>query len=343
MLRAIIIGGTGYTGGELLRLLLPHPCVEVVAVSSRAEAGRPITDVFPHLSGATQLEFVEPTVELIESCDVAFFATPHGVAQSMVGDIDLSRVKIIDLSADFRIKDVPLWERWYGQPHQAVDKLKQAVYGLPELYRADIEKASLIACAGCYPTSVLLGFMPLLKEGCIETSDLIANSASGVSGAGKSAKEDLLFGELNDSFKAYGAAGHRHLPEIRHYLSQISGSEVGLTFVPHLLPIIRGIHSTLYCKVKEPAANLQAIFESAYADEPFVEVLPAGQHPQTRRVKGTNRVQIAVHRPEGGDTAVILVVEDNLTKGASGQAVQCMNITFGFDELTGLQGLAMAP
>lgn len=343
MIRVGIVGGTGYTGVELLRLLVLHPEVEIAAITSRQEAGRAVAEIFPNLRGHLDLAFSEPGVERLAECDLVFFATPHGVAQASVPALLARGVRVIDLSADFRLRSVPLWERWYGQPHGCPELVQEAVYGLPEYNRERIRDARLIACPGCYPTSVLLGFLPLLEAGLVDTSDLIANSASGVSGAGRQASIANLLAEASDSFKAYGVAGHRHLPEIEQGLADIAGGEVTLTFVPHLLPIIRGIHSTLYATLTDPAVDLQALYERRYRDEPFVDVLPAGQYPETRTVRGANVVRIAVQRPQDRRKAVVMVVEDNLVKGASGQAVQNMNILFGLPETLGLDAPALLP
>ncbi len=343
MIKVGIVGGTGYTGVELLRLLAVHPHVEVVAITSRGEAGRAVDDLFPNLRGHYNLCFTDPSAGELEHCDVVFFATPHGVAQSTVPGLLEKGIKVIDLSADFRIRDVALWEKWYNQPHACPELIDQAVYGLPEVNREDIKKASLIACPGCYPTSVQLGFKPLLEKGLVDLDDLIANAASGASGAGRQANVANLLTEVGDSFKAYGVSGHRHLPEIEQGLVDIAGAPVSLTFVPHLLPMIRGIHSTLYATLKVKEVDLQQLYEDCFRDEPFVDVMPAGSHPQTRSVKGSNTCRISVFRPQGGDKVVVLVVEDNLVKGASGQAIQNMNILFGFPESAGLNAPALLP
>lgn len=346
MVRIGIVGGTGYTGVELLRLLAAHPQAQVEVITSRAEEGMPVADMFPNLRGHYDLRFSAPDFNQLNELDVVFFATPHGVAQAMMPKFMASKTRVIDLSADFRIRDIALWEQWYGQPHGCPELVSQAVYGLPEVNRDKIKTAKLIACPGCYPTSVQLGFLPLIERGLIDTSRLIANSASGVSGAGKQAKVDNLFAELNDSFKAYGVAGHRHLPEIEQGLNDLQppgAPAVNLTFVPHLLPTVRGIHSTLYATLTQPGIDLQALFEDRYKDEPFVDVLPKGQYPQTRTVRGTNLCRIAVAQPQGRDTVVVMVAEDNLTKGASGQAIQNMNIMLGLPETMGLNQPALLP
>jgi N-acetyl-gamma-glutamyl-phosphate reductase len=337
-----IVGGTGYTGVELLRLLAGHPNAELTAITSRSEKGKPVSALFPNLRGIVELVFSEPTIANLKDCDVVFFATPHGVAQGLVPEILAAGIRVIDLSADFRIRDIDIWEKWYAQKHAAPDLVAQAVYGLPEFNRSAIKAAKLIACPGCYPTSVQLGLKPLLESGAIDVSDIIANSASGVSGAGKQANVANLLSEISDSFKAYGASGHRHQPEIEQGLADMAGEPVGLTFVPHLLPIIRGIHSTLYADLKQDI-DVQALFEQHYASEPFVDVLEPDSYPETRTVRGSNSCRIALHRPGNGTKLVILVVEDNLTKGASGQAVQCMNIMFSLDENAGLTMPALMP
>jgi N-acetyl-gamma-glutamyl-phosphate reductase len=342
MIKAAIVGGTGYTGVELLRLLAAHPEVELQVITSRSEAGMPVADMFPNLRGHLDLCFSEPDIDSLSQCDVVFYATPHGVAMNGAGELIERGVRVIDLGADFRIKDVSLWEKWYGMQHTTPQLVEEAVYGLPEVNRDAIKQARLIACPGCYPTAVQLGFMPLLEEGLVDVGHLIADAKSGVSGAGRKAAVGFLLGEASESMKAYGVAGHRHLPEIRQGLVQMAGGDVGLTFVPHLTPMIRGIHATLYATLTGEA-DLQALYEQRYAHEPFVDVMPAGAHPETRSVKGANQCRIAVHRPEGGDTVVVLSVIDNLVKGAAGQAVQNMNIMFGLDETAGLQTIALLP
>ena len=342
MIKIGIVGGTGYTGVELLRLLSAHPEVELVSITSRAEAGRRVDDLFPNLRGHCALEFAPPEPAALAACDVVFYATPHNVAMRMVPGLLQTGTRVIDLSADFRLRDAELWTRWYGEPHACPELLSEAVYGLPEVNREQIAGARLVACAGCYPTAVQLGFMPLLKAGVVDTSSLIANAASGVSGAGRQARIDNLVSEASDNFKAYAVDGHRHLPEIEQGWSDIAGEAIRLTFVPHLLPMIRGIHATLYARLTAEV-DLQALYEEHYRDEAFVDVLPSGQWPQTRSVRGANVCRLAVARPQQRDTVVVMAVEDNLVKGASGQAVQAMNIMFGLDESVGLDGIALLP
>jgi len=343
MIKAGIVGGTGYTGVELLRLLASHPDVEIKAITSRSEAGLPVAEMFPNLRGHLDLCFSEPDMAVLKACDVVFFATPNGVAMGMTRELVDAGVKVIDLAADFRIKDIPLWEKWYGMPHASPDLVAEAVYGLPEINRAAVKNARVVANPGCYPTAVTLGFLPLIEKGLVETGSLIADAKSGVSGAGRKASVGNLLCEVEGSFKAYGVPGHRHLPEIRQTLSITADKEVGLTFVPHLTPMVRGIHATLYATLRDTSVDLQKLFEERYADEPFVDVLPAGSHPETRTVRGGNLCRIAVHRPQGGNIVVILSVIDNLVKGAAGQAVQNMNILFGLAETTGLDAITVLP
>ncbi|HMX99336.1 MAG TPA: N-acetyl-gamma-glutamyl-phosphate reductase [Agitococcus sp.] len=343
MIKVGIVGGTGYTGVELLRLLAQHPQVELKAITSRSEAGMPVSQMFPNLRGRVDLPFTEPTIENLGDCDVVFFATPNGVAMKQVPELLDKGIKVIDLAADYRLKNPAEWQKWYGMAHASENLLAEAVYGLPEVNREAIKSARLVANPGCYPTAVQLGFLPLLKAGLIDTQSLVADAKSGVSGAGRKAEVHTLLCEAGDSFKAYSVAGHRHLPEIKQGLAYISGQNVGLTFVPHLLPMIRGIHATLYARLTGDIADLQALYEQTYANEAFVDVLPAGSHPETRTVRGANMCRMAVHRPQGGDTVVILSVIDNLVKGAAGQAIQNMNIMCGLPETTGLNHIALLP
>lgn len=337
-----IVGGTGYTGVELLRLLALHPGVEIAAITSRGEAGQRVSDLFPSLRGYVDLPFTDPAQANLLNCDLVFFATPNGIAMQQARALLEAGVRVIDLAADFRIQDQAVWEKWYGMSHACPDLIAQAVYGLPEVNRERIRSAQLVANPGCYPTAVQLGFLPLLKAGVVDESHLIADAKSGVSGAGRKAEVHTLFSEAGDNFKAYGVAGHRHLPEISQGLAGMCGKQVSLTFVPHLTPLIRGIHATLYARLTGEV-DLQALFEECYRDERFVDVLPAGGHPETRSVRGSNQCRIAVHRPGGGDTVVVLSVIDNLVKGAAGQAVQNLNIMFGFAESTALEQVPLLP
>ncbi len=342
MIRIGVVGGTGYTGVELLRLLARHPEAQLVAITSRGDAGTPVAEMFPSLRGRVDLRFVAPQEARLDQCDVVFFATPNGIAMQQAAELVEAGVRVIDLAADFRIRDIAEWEKWYGMSHAAPQLVDEAVYGLPEYNRDRIRSARVLANPGCYPTAVQLGFLPLIEAGVLDVSHLIADAKSGVSGAGRKAEVHNLFAEAGDNFKAYGVAGHRHLPEIRQALTGVAGRSVGLTFVPHLTPMIRGIHATLYGKLTSDV-DVQALFEARYRDEPFVDVLPAGSHPETRSVRGCNLCRIAVHRPQGGDTVVVLSAIDNLVKGAAGQAIQNMNIMFGFDETLGLDIVPVSP
>jgi len=337
-----IVGGTGYTGVELLRLLVIHPGVTLSVITSRSAAGQRVDEMFPNLRGFIDLIFSEPSLERLAECDVVFFATPNGTAMQMVPELLQAGVKVIDLAADFRLKDPALWLQWYKIEHACPELLAEAVYGLPELNREQIKSARLVANPGCYPTAVQLGFLPLLQNGLVDSERLIADAKSGVSGAGRGAQVPTLLCEASESFKAYGVAGHRHWPEIHQGLSAVVGESVGLTFVPHLVPMIRGIHATLYAELKSPSA-LQDLFEDYYADEPFVDVLPVGSHPETRSVKGGNHCRIALHQPADSRHVVILSVIDNLVKGAAGQALQNMNLMLGLSESEGLHTPPMMP
>ncbi|MGD9861241.1 MAG: N-acetyl-gamma-glutamyl-phosphate reductase [Marinobacterium sp.] len=344
MVKVGIVGGTGYTGVELLRLLANHPQARVEVITSRSEEGIPVADMYPNLRGHHDITFTVPDVDRLAACDVVFFATPHGVAMSMAPELVERGVRVIDLGADFRIKDIELWEKWYNLKHTCPDLVAKAVYGLPELNRDQIKGAELIGCAGCYPTAVQLGYLPLLESKLVDHRRLIADCKSGASGAGRGASVGTLLCEAGESVKAYGVPGHRHLPEIRQGLSGIAERPVGLTFSPHLMPMIRGIHATLYSVLKDPVGpDLQALFEERYRNEPFVDVMPAGSHPETRSVKGSNMCRISVHQPQGEDVVVVLSVIDNLVKGASGQAVQIMNLMFDLPERSGLEQVALMP
>ena len=344
MIKVGIVGGTGYTGVELLRLLAQHPQVEVAVITSRSEAGVKVADMYPNLRGHyDNLAFSVPDSATLGACDAVFFATPHGVAHALAGELLAAGTRVIDLSADFRLQDAEEWAAWYGQPHGAPELLGEAVYGLPEVNREQIRDARLIAVPGCYPTASQLGLLPLLEAGLADPATLIADCKSGVSGAGRGAKVGSLFCEAGESMMAYSVKGHRHLPEIRQGLRRAAGEEVGLTFVPHLTPMIRGIHATLYARVADRSVDLQELYERRYANEPFVDVMPAGSHPETRSVRGANVCRLAVHRPQQGDLVVVLSVIDNLVKGASGQAVQNLNIMFGLEERLGLAHAGMLP
>ncbi|SEN28457.1 N-acetyl-gamma-glutamyl-phosphate reductase [Nitrosomonas marina] len=344
MIKVGIVGGTGYTGVELLRILIQHPEVKITTITSRNESGMDVAELFASLRGRIDLKFSDPSASALDQCDLVFFATPNGIAMQQAQALLEAGVKIIDLAADFRIKDTAEWEKWYGMQHACPELVARAVYGLPEMNRAEIKSACLVANPGCYPTAVQLGFLPVIEMGIVDANHLIADVKSGVSGAGRKAEVHTLMAEASDNFKAYGVPGHRHHPEIRQGLTKIAGKPVGLTFVPHLVPMIRGIHATLYARLtKKRNIDLQAIYEERFATEAFVDVLPAGKHPETRTVRGSNICRIAVHRPQNSDTVVILSVTDNLVKGAAGQAVQNMNIMFGFPETLGISQIPLIP
>jgi len=338
-----IVGGTGYAGADLLRLLALHPAVRLTTVTSRGQADTPVADTWPQLRGLIDLDFSPAHTDALADCDVVFFATPHAAAMHDVPALLDAGKRVVDLSADFRLRDADLWARWYGVEHACPEYIEQAVYGLPELNRGRIAETRLVACPGCYPTAVVLGYLPLLAQGLASTAGLIADAKTGVSGAGRKVSENFLFSEVSDSFKAYGVAGHRHLPEIRQLLEAVAGESIELTFVPHLVPMIRGLHATLYAR-GVGATDVQALYREFYADEPFVDVLDPGQVPETRHVRGNNMCRIAVQRPAGNDdTVVVLSALDNLVKGASGQAVQCFNIMLGLDETAGLREPGAVP
>jgi N-acetyl-gamma-glutamyl-phosphate reductase len=341
-----IVGGTGYTGVELLRILSQHPNVQLMAITSRSEAGLPVAQMFPSLRGVVDLCFSDPNSGLLETCDVVFFATPHGVAMAQAPELLAAGVRVIDLGADFRIKDAQVFEQWYKIPHTCEDVLKEAVYGLTELNRDAVKRARVVANPGCYPTTMQLGLYPLLKERLIALDPIVADCKSGVSGAGRKAEVGTLFSEASDSMKAYGVAGHRHTPETVAQLSQFATASVNLIFTPHLIPMIRGMHSTLYARLNEVGnawsnERIQSLFEQTYAQEPFVDVMPWGSCPETRSVRGSNMLRMGLQRH--GDLLIVLVVQDNLVKGASGQAVQNMNVMFGLPETAGLHLVALLP
>ncbi len=341
-----IVGGTGYTGVELLRLLARHPNVQLQVITSRGEAGLPVAEMFPSLRGVVELAFSDPATVDLTQCDVVFFATPHGVAMAQAPALVAAGVKVIDLAADFRLQDAAVFEKWYKLPHSCTDILQDAVYGLPELYGEEVQQAQVIGNPGCYPTTVLLGLAPLLEQGWIDFSvPIIADAKSGVSGAGRKAEVSTLFSEASDNLRAYGVAGHRHHPEILAQLKKLSGNEaVQLIFVPHLIPMIRGMLSTLHVKLNRQAqrASIQQVYEQRYQGSTFVDVMPAGALPETRSVRGSNVLRMAVH-PQADDYVTIIVVQDNLVKGASGQAVQNMNLMFNLAPEAGLQVLPLLP
>jgi len=336
-----IVGATGYTGVELLRILAIHPEVEISYVTSRSNAGMRVDAMFPNLRGFIDLPFSNPDTDALAECDLVFFATPNGVAMKHVPEILKAGSKVIDLAADFRIKDIDLWSQWYGMEHACPELVADAVYGLPEIHREAIKSARIVANPGCYPTAVTLGLLPLVESGMIDFNQIIADTKSGVSGAGKGANVATLFSEMGESFKAYNVGGHRHQPEIAQTFSELAGEQVDLTFVPHLLPIIRGIHATLYAQLNQDI-DVQSLFETRFQNEPFVDILPPGSHPETRFVKSSNMCRIALHQVSENQL-VILSVIDNLVKGAAGQAVQNMNLMLGLDETMALSQPALLP
>jgi N-acetyl-gamma-glutamyl-phosphate reductase len=343
MIKVGIVGGTGYTGVELLRLLVRHPQVNLHCITSRKEAGKPVADLFPNLRGHVSLCYADPAEADLAGCDLVFYATPNGTAMQSVPDLLAQGVKVIDLAADFRLRDPAVWQQWYGMPHHCPELLQDAVYGLPEMNRAAIRQARLVANPGCYATAVQLALLPLLEADIIDCERIIADCKSGVSGAGRGAEVGSLLAEAGDSFKAYKVSGHRHLPEIQQSLQAATGKAIGLTFVPHLLPMIRGIHATVYAPVTASDAEVQALYENRYRDECFVDVMPPGAQPETRSVRGSNMYRLALYRPQGADTLVVLGVLDNLVKGAAGQALQNMNLMYNWPETTGLESVALLP
>ncbi|MCH7335151.1 N-acetyl-gamma-glutamyl-phosphate reductase [Acinetobacter sp. NIPH 2699] len=347
MISVGIVGGTGYTGVELLRLLLRHSQVQVSILTSRTEAGKRVADMFPSLRGHTELKFSDLDLDQLKQCDVVFFATPHGVAMQHAEALVAAGTKVIDLAADFRLQNLAQFEKWYGMQHHCPTVLKESVYGLTELNREKIKQANVIGNPGCYPTTVQLGLAPLLKNHLINTQSIIVDAKSGVSGAGRKASLGMIYSENADNFKAYGVAGHRHHPEIVEALENISGQKGQfdqLIFVPHLVPMIRGMLSTIYVDLTAQGqqTDIQALYESFYQNERFVDVMPANSSPETRSVRGANELRIAIHQPQP-NKLIVLVAQDNLVKGAAGQAVQNMNLMFDFDEAAGLEGIGLLP
>jgi len=342
MIKVGIVGGTGYTGVELMRLLTRHPQVTMEVITSRSKAGTAVAELFPNLRGLVDLNFSEPSASSYQDCDLVFFATPNTTAMSQAEELLASGVRLIDLAADFRIKHIPTWEQWYDAKHACPALVEEAVYGLPELNREAIRGARLVANPGCYPTAVILALIPLLVNNLIDPKSIIADCKSGTSGAGRNANVGTAFCEVTESVKAYAVSGHRHLPEIREIL-QILDADAELVFTPHLMPIIRGIHATVYADARGSADQVQSLFEEHYRNEPFVDVMPAGSHPETRSVRGANTCRIAVHYLAAANKYVVLSVEDNLVKGAAGQAIQNMNLMFDLDETTGLEAPGMMP
>ena len=346
-LRVAVVGATGYTGAELIRILSRHPGVELSVLTARAMAGRPARSVFPHLGpevGGKVLEPFDPD-EIAARVDAAFLALPHGASAEFGAQLYKRGVRVFDLSADFRLRSLDTYTQWYGE-HPHPELMSAAVYGLPELYREKLRGADLVAVPGCYPTATLLALAPLAEAGLISPAGVIADCKSGVSGAGRSAKTDLLFPEVGESFKAYAVGSHRHGPEIAQELAA-HGAPVPVTFTPHLIPMSRGILATAYCDLVEgqelDTPALLDIYRARYADEPFVEVLGHGELPTTGNVRGSNRAQVTVLRHPGTGKVIALSAIDNLVKGAAGQAVQALNLRYGLDERAGLEQVALFP
>ncbi|GAB6053926.1 N-acetyl-gamma-glutamyl-phosphate reductase [Magnetospira thiophila] len=343
-LNVAILGASGYTGAELVRLLARHDGVRLVALTGDRKAGQSMAQVFPHLAMLDLPELV--TIEQVDwsGIDVVFGCLPHGTMHGLVRTLP-ERIKIIDLSADFRLRDGAVYAQWYGLEHKALDYQQQAVYGLPELFRAEIAKARLVAGPGCYPTAAQVPLVPLLAAGLIQTEDIIIDAKSGVSGAGRAAKEGVLHTEVSEGFHAYGVAGHRHAPEIEQGLSLAAGRDVVVAFTPHLLPMNRGILATIYVKLSDgvTASDLRKYLADHYAGEPFVSVMAEGMSPATRHVRGSNHQMIGVFADRLPGRAILLSAIDNLVKGASGQLIQSMNIMCGFPENKGLEQLPLFP
>ncbi|PNP98003.1 N-acetyl-gamma-glutamyl-phosphate reductase [Moraxella sp. RCAD0137] len=349
-----IIGGTGYTGVELLRILSRHPLVIVKYLTSRSEAGKSVSEIFPSLRGVCDLAFCDMTDEtmamMARDCDVVFFATPHGVAMAHTPALVEQGVKVIDLGADFRLQSLDEFEQWYGMAHTCPDILKDSVYGLTEVTRAKVATAKVIANPGCYPTTAILGLKPIIdtenmQQQALVDGRIIIDAKSGISGAGRQGKLAISYAETADNFSAYGVVGHRHSPEIAQGVQAVLGADFDhrIRFVPHLVPMIRGMFSTIHVPLSHAGEQVdwQAAFESVYADEYFIDVLPKGVLPDTRSVKASNKLRIAIHQQ--ADMLTVLVVQDNLVKGAAGQAVQNMNVMFGFDETIGLTLVPITP
>lgn len=356
MIKVAIVGGTGYTGVELIRLLSRHPHAKIQCLTSRTEAGKRVDELFPNLRGVSDLVFSDLDEQKLAECDVVFFATPHGVAMQHAKFLIENNTKIIDLASDFRLQDLAEFEKWYKLQHTCPELLNQAVYGLPEVLREKIKTAKIIGNPGCYPTTALLGLTPLIHAQNAQGQALIdpyivIDAKSGISGAGRQARMNIIFSETSDNFSAYGVAGHRHIAEIEQGIEQFftkdnkNVQQHQIRFVPHLVPMIRGMFSTIHIRLTDNAKNLdlQQLYNDFYQNEPFVDVLPKGLLPDTRSVRASNRLRIAIQTFDDSNMATILVVQDNLVKGASGQAVQNMNIMFGLDEIAGLDIVPVVP
>ncbi|MBP2281291.1 N-acetyl-gamma-glutamyl-phosphate reductase [Psychrobacter sp. PL19] len=355
MISAAIVGGTGYTGIELIRLLSAHPEVSIDLLTSRSEAGTRADEIFPSLRGISDIVFSDlgdDTLAALQRCDVVFFATPHGVAMKQAQALTQAGVRVIDLAADFRLQSLTEFEQWYQQPHACPELLKTAVYGLPEINRDKLANALLVGNPGCYPTTAILGLKPIIEAQNKQAMRLIEariviDAKSGVSGAGRQASIALNYAETTDNFKAYGVTGHRHLPEIEQGIAQLLDSQFTqrVRFLPHLVPMIRGMFSSIHMELTEAgkAIDWQQAFETDYATEVFIDIMPSGIYPDTRSVRASNRLRIAVYQDNDRAELTVLVVQDNLVKGAAGQAVQNMNVMFGLDETLGLNFAPIVP
>ena len=344
MVKVGIVGASGYTGGELLRILARHPEVEIACITSRKHAGKPVHKVHPNLRGVLDLSFENITYESVaERCDFVFCATPHGVSMEVVPTLLEHGARVVDLSGDFRFEDVAVYERYYGKKHAAPGI--KAVYGLPELHREEIRRAKLVANPGCYPTAIILGLVPLLKAKAIDPSRIVADAKSGISGAGNKPRETTHFPNAAESVLAYKVTTHQHLPEIEQELRRISG-EARVSFVPHIVPVIRGLTATLHCFLTEsmPPEEVRKLYADFYSREPFVRVLDVGEVPRLSAVRGSNFADIGSFAvDEERQRCIVIAAIDNLVKGASGQAVQNMNIMLGFREEEGLEGIGIHP
>lgn len=340
MIKAAVLGATGYAGVELVRLLTGHPETEIKILGSQSFAGQKISEVYPNFRHILETECTELDIDKVAECDVAFTALPHGASKSVIPSIIERGVKVIDLSGDYRYDSVEVYEKWYGQKHSSPELLKESVYGLPELHREKIKQARLIGNPGCYTTCSILGAAPLLASGAGETKNIIIDAKSGVTGAGRGLSQQTHFCECDETAKAYKIASHRHTSEIEQELSNIAGEEIILSFTPHLIPIKRGILSTIYINLKKPytTEELTEIYKEYYRDEYFVRVSEAGSLPEIKNVAGSNFVDIGVVADERLCRAVVVSVIDNIVKGAAGQAVQNMNLMFGLDEKTAIAG-----
>lgn len=343
MISVCIVGATGYTGAELMRLLSHHPEFQLTMATSRSDAGKAVADFWPALRGQVDLAFSAPEVEEMANADMVFFATPNGTAMTQTPALIERGCKVVDLSADFRLQDLSSWSKWYGQQHACPALVADAAYGLPELFRDEIATAKIVANPGCYPTAVVLGLLPLLEQKLIDPKSIIADTKSGVSGAGRGADVGKLFGEVSEDFKSYAIGGHRHHPEIVQSLNQVSAAPVGFTFVPHLLPMFRGMQATIYASLTSSVEEFQGIYADRYSKHPFVDILPDGSCPQTASVKGSNYCRIAVQPDRENNRVIVLSVIDNLVKGAAGQAIQNANLMCGLEETAGLAGVGLFP